>query len=736
MCVSQATAAAEAAVSSSAAAAAALVPEPPGPFLVVPVRSEVPFAMPFNLMGPSFGPGLSPTAPPAPQPRPERMPSVSEYPVASHQPLIPEGGIPIQAPNHAHQPLSGSTAGQLESLLSARQRTLPLATDEELARAAAHGTLSQSVDLQSCLSQWLASSPAGVQGSNGHHSQTSTPNLTSPSIPAPVPRASLSSSERLAGLSPHHTGVQAVGGRANPHANARHAVGALPSLHLNSSHSHSCQPPFSFQSTFHPSVSAHAYEDQSSRVSLNATLNQGFSRGDDVIPAHHFSGLAHVLAEPSQRSPTHAIHPRLPTQDPWGPALTPSLFRNAVSKVSHGPRVKTTIRTSTFGTPTETAVHVIGSRRAVPTPESPRGVSPSPRATSPAAMDVWLQHHRAQLPSSSPDAGISGTTVTDSPRPSADSKAFTGAFCPVSPLLHRITARPESATDGQHHRHTETASTAQFTQQKEKLAPSSNHNRSLLGWQATTQQTVAELSCSEALERKSLSPDSPSQLAAPSAEASLPPISVLFEETQAKADSTLVAQGPPVSHVPRLTMCQALQHPSVFDTIVDTVVDAVLNEGSRQRGTSTESARELLAGTPKVAQDISLSVHDTTAASAAEAVFSEGSRHRETITQSHSEMPDAFAPQPAQVVNQQAVLASSHRQPDVVVTHAQLDQQDLGEEQSLLSGSILTCNMPEASAAATEEEEDWNPDDEAMQAASALAGMAESHWQQGKQLIS
>ena len=61
----------------------------------------------------------------------------------------------------------------------------------------------------------------------------------------------------------------------------------------------------------------------------------------------------------------------------------------------------------------------------------------------------------------------------------------------------------------------------------------------------------------------------------------------------------------------------------------------------------------------------------------------------------------------------------------------QADQQGAQPGPSLLSASILTEASPEAAGNCDEE---WVPDNEAMLAACALAGMADSHFEEGELL--
>ena len=65
------------------------------------------------------------------------------------------------------------------------------------------------------------------------------------------------------------------------------------------------------------------------------------------------------------------------------------------------------------------------------------------------------------------------------------------------------------------------------------------------------------------------------------------------------------------------------------------------------------------------------------------------------------------------------------------IASQQADPQAPDSGPSLLSASILTEASPEA---AGEDDKEWVPDDEAMLAASALAGMADSHFEKGELL--
>jgi len=127
-----------------ASAAAAAAPKagvkPSGPPLVVPVKLE-----PFDLMGPSV--------------MPDRQPESSSSPIASQLRLRTDmtqvfaSGAPDQMSRHA----------LLEGIIFVRHSDLGLATDEELARAAVNGTLSNLVSMEPTRYPWLTEKYPGEQ---------------------------------------------------------------------------------------------------------------------------------------------------------------------------------------------------------------------------------------------------------------------------------------------------------------------------------------------------------------------------------------------------------------------------------------------------------------------------------------------------------------------------------------------------------------------------------------------
>ena len=716
--ITQEKAAAAVRTTAAAAAASTAPAQSAEPLVGVPIKAE-PFLVPFELMGPFL------------------MPAQSE---GINLPSGLQRG-PAITPSNTCQSLSISTAGRA---LLARHHNIGLATDEELARAAVLGTLTKSLDMQS----------------SSHHQPLGSHADTQSFRPSPDLRLS---PDLLCGLS----------------------VNTKPS----------------------------------------PQLSYGQCSGDQRNPQPSYSaypgGLADIAGallngyrELSLTPPGQIRDSRLRAGVPWGPSPRPSLFQGPAANARQGPRIKTTVRTSKTGTMPEAAVKVVGSRRAVPLPQSPiakqpnpMANSPSPRAISHDSMDLLSQHLRAQRGSSSPDASISATTVTDSPSPSPGCETLTRATAPANGACQALTTQLEPGAAGRY--------------QAERQ---SQQNQGAGSTASPILQTATELDCSESLEKHSPPPNpsscSPADCnpnSAPAAQSSLLPIAVLFAEPQSMCTSAQASQSPAAVCIPDVlqqTLSNAKSQPTSLEGLVTSAAEAVLKagQGSQPRKVGIQvaasAAEALHAVSSQPAQRTAAQAWDAVSpqselaaaaqawnpvssqpalvtsgvpytvssppaqrtaaqawnpASSQPALCTVSSRPAQAtdqalLTVSSSQPAQAAAAQalcsvssqPAQAAATEALhavgsppaqaatltqgfgLASSHSLPDEAIAcqQQQTDQQVEAPGPSLLSTNILAATAPEASAA-DEGDEEWTPDDDAMLAASALAEMADSHWQEG-----
>ncbi|KAL0039614.1 hypothetical protein WJX77_003410 [Trebouxia sp. C0004] len=379
---------------------------------------------------------------------------------------------------------------------------------------------------------------------------------------------------------------------------------------------------------------------------------------------------------PRQRSltpPGPFPDPRLRAVTPQGPAPSPQLLPDPILVFNKGPRIKTTIRTSAAGPSAKPLVHVIGSRRAVPLPHSPGANSPSPRAN---LLYPEAASQLTQVPCScvSPDATISDTS--GSPTPSVDFEVLSRALGTVSTPVH---SPSPVATD-------QLGITAQ-----------------------ASQPSAAQLDCSESLEKQSPPPSSPTQALTDSAP---------YSAADSAADSALnrASEALPVG-----VLFQQPQLPRasfVADRRLQTLPGTLVRP-------TPEALQPALFHSQAQTRPL-----ESLAACAAEALLS-GSQ---AVKQQQSSRP----PQPAALETRMGLVSSGptqtvHEQggPMQSVTSddgnicQQADQQGAHPG---LSASILTEASPEA---AGECDEEWVPDNAAMLAASALAGMADSHLEEG-----
>lgn len=366
---------------------------------------------------------------------------------------------------------------------------------------------------------------------------------------------------------------------------------------------------------------------------------------------------------------------RLRAVTPQGPAPNAQLLQDPILVFNKGPRIKTTIRTSAAGPAAKPAVHVIGSRRAVPLPHSPEADSPSPRAN---LLYPEVASQLTQVPCSclSPDATISDTS--GSPTPSVDFEVLSRALGTVSTPVH---SPSPVATD-------QVGITAQ-----------------------ASQPSAAQLDCSESLEKQSPPPSSPTQALTDSAPDSAAdsalntasdalPVGVLFQEPQLPrawfvADKMLQTLPGTLAHPTPEALQPALFHAHAQRRPLESLVAC--------------AAEALLSGSQAVKQRQNSSPGQLAAVEARRVPVSAGS---------------------AQTVHEEGGPMQSETSDDGIICQ-QADQQGPDPGPSLLSASILTEAVPEAAGECNEE---WVPDNEAMLAASALAGMADSNLEEGELL--
>ncbi len=386
--------------------------------------------------------------------------------------------------------------------------------------------------------------------------------------------------------------------------------------------------------------------------------------------AHPSIDSLHAYLEPPRQHslltpPGPVPDARLRAETPQGPAPSPQLPPDPILFFNKGPRIKTTIRTSAAGPAAKPVVHVIGSRRAVPLPHSPRANSLSPRASLlyPEAASQLTQVSCSCL---SPDATISDTS--GSPAPSVDFEVLSRALGAVSTPVHS----PSPVAIDQ------------------------------LGITAhAAQSSAAQLDCSESLEKQSPTPSSPTQALTASAPDSAAdsaldtasealPISGLFQEAQLPR--------PSIAADKRLqTLPGTPAHPTP-----EALQPALIHAQTQRRpieGLVASAAEALLSGSQAVKQ------------------------------QQNSRTPEPVALEARKELVSSRLMQSATS--DDGIACQQADHQGPDPGPSLMSASILTEASPEA---AGEGDEEWVPDDEAMLAASALAGMADSHFAEGELL--
>lgn len=466
------------AVTDASARAAALASHEP--HFVVPIKSE-PLSMPFDVMGPSLMPSEQPEGSP-----------LSTPPQSRSTPSV-------QQTNSSRVFSQPARQFMVEQIVVASLNSRGLAAEQELARAAMNGTLSELVTSE--LSQYPHLTSEHADGQTFTPSQSLSPVL-SPSAtasrvpgktarpefplrrpsykpqPIPQPGSNQSPWRHPSVLQDHYQllspqpypqaeDVLNFGGTHGPQlTDQQHGSGVRPTLQLASA----------------PKVGA-------GRRAAPEPLSEGARS-----PGHNALGSAHANSDPPRQ---RSLTPAAPTQDPsfrTAPPHPNQLVETPILLFRKGPRIKTTVRTTAAG-PAEAAVQMIGSRRAVPIPDSPGADVPSSKASSLNPITIsqlpWVPH---SCPS--PDASISGTTEsTISVDFAAVSEVLQAADAPVNSNL----AATNHGAQGQHQHDHQTGITAQ-----------------------ACQQPAAQLHCSESLDTPSPPPSSPTQAPIDSA-ADLPP---------------------------------------------------------------------------------------------------------------------------------------------------------------------------------------------------------------------
>lgn len=452
-----------------------------GPHLTVPIKSE-PCSVPFDLMGPSLMP--------------------SGQPDSAHLSTPPQSrSTPsVQQTNSSRVLSQPARQFMVEHIVVASLNSRGLAAEQELARAAMNGTLCELVTSE--LSQYPRLTGEHADGPTFTPSQSLTPDaglspsttvsppgntarpeffLRRPSYrPQPIPQPGGHQSPW------HHPSVlqdhaQLLRPQPYPQAEDVLSFGATHGPQLtDQQHGSGVRPTLQLASA--PKVGA-------GRFAVPEPLSEGAR-----CPGHNALGTAHANSGPTQRSLT----PAAPTHDPnfrTAPPHPNQLVETPILLFRKGPRIKTTIRTTAAGPTAEAAVQMIGSRRAVPIPDSPGADVPSSRASS---LNPTTLSPLPRVPPScpSPDASISGTTEsTVSVDFAAVSEVLGAADAPVN---SNIAAADHGAHGQRQHNH-QTGITAQ-----------------------ACQQPAAQLHCSESLDTPSPPPSSPAQALVDSA-ADLPP---------------------------------------------------------------------------------------------------------------------------------------------------------------------------------------------------------------------
>ena len=178
------------------------------------------------------------------------------------------------------------------------------------------------------------------------------------------------------------------------------------------------------------------------------------------------------------------------------------------------------------------------------------------------------------------------------------------------------------------------------------------------------------------------------------------PIGVLFQEAQLPRASTAADN--------RLQTLPGTPPHSTPEALQPALTPAQAQRGPLE-GLVASAAEALLSGSQAVKQQQSSRAPEPVALEARKERVSSG---------------------PAQTVHEGGGPVQSVTTDDGIV-HQQADHQGPDSGPSLLSASVLTEAVAEAAGVSDEE---WVPDDEALLAASALAGMADSHFEEGELL--
>ncbi|KAA6423935.1 MAG: hypothetical protein FRX49_05894 [Trebouxia sp. A1-2] len=562
-------------------------------------------------------------------------------------PLVHASGVPDLTSRH----------GLPEGIILVGHNNLikGLAIDEELATAV-NGTMSDLVSMEQTRYPWLTGQRTGP---NAHFQDRQSLE------PHPISQPNDSPSFHTQHNSQPH-GCQGFATQSKSLLHGRPNYGARVGPRLSSQQSTGVRP------TSHP-VAVPRLGVVSSSHGISWFAHQAAGGAGSEQPST--DTLQAFPQAPRQRSlppPGPFLDARLRAVTPEGAAPSPQLLVDPVLVFKKGPRIKTTVRTNAAGPTAKPVVHVIGSRRAVPLPNSPGADSPSPRAylLYPEAASQLTQVSCSCL---SQDATISDTSVSSAP--SVDFDVLSRALGSVSTPVH---SPSPVATDQ-------------------------------LGIAAqAAQSSAAQLDCSESLDKQSPPPRSPTQALTDSAPDSAAdsalntasealPIGVLFQEAQLPRASIAADK--------RLqTMPGTLAHP------MPKALQSVLSHAQAQRTLESfmaSAAEDLLSGPQALKQQQTSMPPQPARLEARKELVSSG---------------------PAQTVHEGGGLLQTVTTDDGIVCQ-RADQRGPDPGPSLLSGSTLTEAVPEA---AGECDEEWVPDNEAMLAASALAGMADSHLEEGR----
>ncbi|KAL0034048.1 hypothetical protein WJX79_005196 [Trebouxia sp. C0005] len=295
---------------------------------------------------------------------PEAMEHHSQTPDKKHA-----TGITLPSHNVGPVPDLTSRHGLPEGIILVGHNNLikGLAIDEELATAV-NGTMSDLVSMEQTRYPWLTGQRTGVSaGPNAHFQDRQSLE------PHPISQPNDSPSFHTQHNSQPH-GCQGFATQSKSLLHGRPNYGARVGPRLSSQQSTGVRP------TSHP-VAVPRLGVVSSSHGISWFAHQAAGGAGSEQPST--DTLQAFPQAPRQRSlppPGPFLDARLRAVTPEGAAPSPQLLVDPVLVFKKGPRIKTTVRTNAAGPTAKPVVHVIGSRRAVPLPNSPGADSPSPRA--------------------------------------------------------------------------------------------------------------------------------------------------------------------------------------------------------------------------------------------------------------------------------------------------------------------------------------------------------------------